>query len=307
MELWPVKIIENSILWGRASGGTATTLKDDSKNMTADLFKDKLIKVIIGGIEYVRKITANTADTFTFGAIVSAVAAKAVIDHTAAGGGKVTITADPVGAYANEYKAITVQGDGASAETEADFVDGLLTITLGTDAGTAASAEIGTGAHGVITITCKEVGDVNYSVIVSLQEGENLPMSATLFADGTMYIALGTDENGNPDATQNTAELIVSQINGATTTKDVFTAAASGDGSGVFSAAIPAVLFEGGVDPAVNATAANVKTAVEAIEGDPFTVVADTAGVIGVLESPITFSGGVDEVKPVAKTEYFVV
>jgi hypothetical protein len=307
MELWPVKIIENSILWGRASSGTATTLKDDSKNMTADLFKDKLIKVIIGGIEYVRKITANTADTFTFGAIVSAVAAKAVIDHTAAGGGKVTITADPVGAYANEYKAITVQGDGASAETEADFVDGLLTITLGTDAGTAASAEIGTGAHGVITITCKEVGDVNYSVIVSLQEGENLPMSATLFADGTMYIALGTDEHGDPDATQNTAELIAAQINGATTTKDVFTAVASGDGSGVFSAAIPAVLFEGGVDPAVNATAANVKTAVEAIEGDPFTVVADTAGVIGVLESPITFSGGVDEVKPVNKTEYFVV
>ena len=71
MELWPVKIIENSILWGRASSGTATTLKDDSKNMTADLFKDKLIKIIIGGIEYVRKITANSADTFTFAALVT--------------------------------------------------------------------------------------------------------------------------------------------------------------------------------------------------------------------------------------------
>ena len=125
-----------------------------------------------------------------------AVAAKAVIDHTARRR-ESDHHCRSVGAYANEYKAITVQGEGASAETKADFVDGLLTITLGTDAGTAASAEIGTGDHGTITITCKEVGDVNYSVIVSLQEGENLPMSATLFADGTMYIALGTDENGN--------------------------------------------------------------------------------------------------------------
>ena len=301
--LWPIKEVEGgSFIRGRATGGTATTLVDTNKNLASDVVKDKIIKVVINGIEYVRKITANTADTITFGALVAAVAATAVIEKT--DGGKVTITAVPEGSYANDYQVVVQQGEGASAETTAAFEDGVLTITLGTDAGTAASASIGTGDHGVVTITCKEVGDVDYSVIVSLSETPDFPLTATLFADGTMYITLGTDENGDPDATKNTADLIAALINGAPTTKDVFTAVASGDGSGVFSDAIAAVLFEGGVDPVINATAADVASAVDDLE--EFSAAATTPGVLEALDDPVQFADGVDEVKPLEKTEYYI-
>ena len=156
----------------------------------------------------------------------------------------------------------------------------------------------------MVTITCKEVGDVDYSVIVSLSETPDFPLTATLFADGTMYITLGTDENGDPDATKNTADLIAALINGAPTTKDVFTAVASGDGSGVFSDAIAAVLFEGGVDPVINATAADVASAVDDLE--EFSAAATTPGVLEALDDPVQFADGVDEVKPIEKTEYYI-
>jgi len=306
MGLWPVKVIEGSILSGRASGGTSTTLVDDAKNLGTDVVKDKLIKFTIDGIQYVRKISSHDADTFTFGAIVSAVAAKAVLDASAEGGGKLTITADPAGAYANDYTVVTVAGEGASAETEAALTDGVLTLTLGTDAGAVSSAEIGTGTDGVVTITRKEVGDEFYQVQVLLQTADK-PLTAYMVDGNKLYVALGTDENGDPDATKNTAALIATKINNADEVKDLFIAAASGDGSGVFSEIIPGVSFEGGADPVVDATAADAKTAIEAIEGAPFTVVADVAGSINVLESPVAFTGGVDEVKPVDKTEYFVI
>jgi len=189
MGIWSVKVIEGSILSGRARTGSATTLKDDAKNMAIDAFKDKLIKINIDGAEYVRKITANTADTFTFATLGAAVAAKAVIAKT--GGGKVTITADPAGAYANDYMVKTVEAESEVEGTKAEFADGILKIMF--DAGTGALSS------------------------------------------------------------------------------------------------------------------AEVKTAVEAIEGTPFTVVVDTAGTIDLLESPVSFSDGSDEVKPVDRTEYFVI
>ena len=83
--------------------------------------------------------------------------------------------------------------------------------------------------------------------------------------------------------------------------------AASNDGAGVHDTAIAAVDIEGGVAPVVDATAADVKTAVEAIEDAPFTVVADAVGVIDVVANPVLFTGGLDEVKPVDRTEYFVI
>lgn len=308
MELWPVKIIENSILWGRASSGTATTLKDDSKNMTADLFKDKLIKVIIGGIEYVRKITAHTADTFTFGAIVSAVAAKAVIDHTDAGGGKVTITADPAGTYANAYTVETVKGEGEEVDTEAAFNDGVLTLTLGTGAGVHAEAVIGTAEVNEILIQAKVAEPIEgYSIDVQTQSGNDLPLVVGMNLDtGLITISLGTDENGDPDETENTVANIVNALNTNIQFTALFTAS-SNYGAGVHDVVIAPVNIEGGVSPVVDATAADIKTAIESLEGAPFTVVADTDGLMAELEATLAFTGGVDEVKPTAKSEYFVV
>ena len=178
MNLWRVKVIENATMSGRATSGTTTTLVDKAKNMTAQTFVDNYIKFTLDGIQYVRKITANTVDTFTFAALVTAVAAKAVLDNTATGGGKVTITADPVGAYANEYTVETVKGEGENADTEASFADGVLTLTLGTGAGTHAEAVIGTESVNQILIQAKDVGPIEgYSIEITQNSGEEAPLS----------------------------------------------------------------------------------------------------------------------------------
>ena len=308
MNLWNVKVIEDSILSGRASGGTTTTLVDDKKNMSTDLFKDKLIKIIVEGIEYVRKITSHTVDTFTFDALVSAVAATAVLDNTSAGGGKVTITADPAGTYANDYKVVVVKGEGANASTEASFDEGVLTITLGTGAGAKATATIGTvGTNGIVILAKVAEPIDGYSIDMQIQSGNNLPLAVGMNPDtGLITISLGTDENGAPDDTENTVANIVNALNENIYFKALFTAA-SNYGAGVHDAVIAPVSIEGGAYPVVDATAAEVKAAIEAIEGAPFTVVDDTAGVMAVLESQVLFSGGVDEVKPAVKSEYFVI
>jgi hypothetical protein len=308
MGIWSVKVIEGSILSGRAREGSATTLKDDAKNLESNVLKDKLIKINLDGIEYVRKITANTADTFTFATIGTAVAAKAVLDNTATGGGKVTITADPVGVYANEYTVETVKGEGENADTEASFADGVLTLTLGTGAGTHAEAVIGTESVNQILIQAKDVGPIEgYSIEITQNSGVDVPLSTGLFEDtGRYIIGLGTDINGDPDDTKNTVGNIVNALNDNIHFSALFVAA-SDYGSGVHDTPIAAVSITGGADPAVDSTAAEVKTAIEAIEGGPFTVVADTPGVIDVLASPVSFSGGLDEVKPIDRTEYFVV
>lgn len=308
MNLWQVKVIEGSILSGRASGGTTTTLIDKSKNMTSDIFKEKLIKIIVNGVEYVRKITAHTADTFTFAALVSAVAAKAVLDNTTEGGGKVTITADPAGVYANEYTVVTIKGEGEEAHTEAEFIDGMLEITLGTGAGLHAEVAIGTDEVNAILIQAKVAEPIDgYSIDMQIQSGNNLPLAVGMNPDtGLITISLGTDENGAPDDTENTVANIVNALNENIYFKALFTAA-SNYGAGVHDAVIAPVSIEGGAYPVVDATAAEVKAAIEAIEGAPFTVVDDTAGVMAVLESQVLFSGGVDEVKPAVKSEYFVI
>lgn len=111
--------------------GSKTTLIDGSKNLAANLLAGKSIKFTVGGVEYLRKIVSNTENTITFGELVAAAPATAAIEKAA--GGKVTITAVPEGAYANEYQVEVVQGEGVSAETEAEFADGVLAITLGTN------------------------------------------------------------------------------------------------------------------------------------------------------------------------------
>lgn len=308
MNTWRVKVIDNSILSGRASGGTTTTLVDDSKNLGTDVLKDKLIKITIDGIQYVRKISSHDDDTFTFAALVSAVAATAVLDNTSAGGGKVTITADPAGTYANDYKVVVVKGEGANASTEASFDEGVLTITLGTGAGAKATATIGTlGTNGIV-VTANEIGVLDgYSIEITQNSGEDVPLSTGYSEELDKFvIGLGTDASGDPDDSKNTVANIVNALNDNVYFNALFIAAST-DGSGVHNTPIAAVDIEGGAEPAIDGTAAEVETAIEAITGAPFTVAEDSAGVMAVTESPVGFSGGVDEVTPIDKTEYFVV
>lgn len=110
---------------------------------------------------------------------------------------------------------------------------------------TIASAQIGEGENGVITVSADEPGAWadNVSVAVTLPED---PQGATeldaYWINGVIKVVLAVDELGAPDDTANTAALIataISEIPG-------YTAEASGDGSGIFDTEIEAVKLTGG-------------------------------------------------------------
>lgn len=289
---------------GRATGGTETTLTDTIKNFDTDILKNKILVMVIDGIQYFRKISSHTSDTLTFAAPVASVAGIAVVEKS--GGGKVTITTTEKSADVNAYTIVVEEGVGASVDTKAVFADGVLTITLGTDAGTAASADIGSGADGTITTTFKEVGvKTGYTIKVTTQATLNAAMSVGWNA-GTkkILVTLGTDGAGAPDATKNTATLITAAINGNVQLSPLFTAVASGDGSGVFAIAIADVSFAGGVDPVVDGTAAEVAAAVDFLT--EFAAVETTGGDLEALASPVAFTGGVTAIMPVVGTDYEV-
>ena len=295
---------QSSRMVGLATGGSVSTLVDTSINIPDDILIGKIIRMFIDGVEFVRAITDNTADTITFADLVAKVAAQAVIEKT--GGGKVTITAVPEGTYANDYQVVVQQGEGASADTEAVYEDGVLTITLGTGAGVKATATIGTVGTNGIVILAKEVGVLEgYAIEITQNSGAEVPLSTGLFEDTGIYIiGLGTDANGDPDNTKNTVGNIVNALNDNIYFSALFVAS-SNDGSGVHDTAIAAVDIEGGAEPAVDATAAEVAAEVNAL--DDFSAAETTSGVLAALEEPVAFSGGVDEVKPVAGTQYYIV
>lgn len=106
-----------------------------------------------------------------------------------------------------------------------------------------ATAEIGTGENGKVTITVDEVGTGgnDYTVKVVVAEGNSKPLAATLTGTA-LVVTLGTDGSGNPDATKNTAGLIATKIN----TIDGLTATKSGEGTTAFTEAIAEKEFAGG-------------------------------------------------------------
>lgn len=62
---------------GTATDGTNTTLEDTTKGWETDRWKDGDIHIHHDGIEYIRTISANTADTVTFAALPGGVAPAA--------------------------------------------------------------------------------------------------------------------------------------------------------------------------------------------------------------------------------------
>lgn len=106
-----------------------------------------------------------------------------------------------------------------------------------------ATAEIGSGDNGKVTITVDEVGTGgnDYTVEVVVADGNNKPLAATLTGTA-LVVTLGTDGSGDPDATKNTAGLIATKIN----TIDGLTATKSGEGTTAFTEAIAEKEFAGG-------------------------------------------------------------
>lgn len=107
-----------------------------------------------------------------------------------------------------------------------------------------ATASIGSGANGTVTITydLKGTEGNSFEAAVVVATGNNKDMSAAL-VNGVVTVTLGTDASGDADATKNTAALIAAAINAL----DGFSAVSSGTGAtAIASATEDNVPFTGG-------------------------------------------------------------
>lgn len=114
--------------------------------------------------------------------------------------------------------------------------------TNGSEA-TSATAAIGSGENGVVTITAAEPGSPanDWSIAVVDPDSPENPLSA-VFLDGTLTITLATDDQGELDGEANTASAVAAMIDELSE----FAAAASGDGSGEIG--VETVGFADGAD-----------------------------------------------------------
>ena len=118
-----------SALGGVATSGTATTLVDSTKDFEADLLNNGIVKITVGGVDYIRKVTDTAGSTLTFVALDAGVAASA---HIVSGEDfDITVVNDPVGILGNAYEITIVEAPGTDDNLSAAFADGLLTIYLG--------------------------------------------------------------------------------------------------------------------------------------------------------------------------------
>lgn len=106
-----------------------------------------------------------------------------------------------------------------------------------------ATADIGTGDNGTVTITVDKVGTEgnDYTVKVVEGDGADVDMSAEL-TDKDLVVTLGTGSDESLDDNKNTAELVAGEIDGM----DAFSAKYSGDGSGALDSPESEKDFTGG-------------------------------------------------------------
>lgn len=67
---------------GVATGGSDITLEDNTKGWAVNMWEDAILVVEIGGIEYHRHVTSNTADTLTIDALPGGVVVAAGDPYT---------------------------------------------------------------------------------------------------------------------------------------------------------------------------------------------------------------------------------
>ena len=107
-----------------------------------------------------------------------------------------------------------------------------------------ASASVGSGDNGVVTITVDEVGTEGNDYTIEVVEGSGVGVDLSATLTGTaIVVTLGTDGAGALDATKNTTTLIagvVDSVNGVS-------AVASGTGATAFAAAVAEDAFTSGV------------------------------------------------------------
>src|SRR5574344_1802122 len=107
-----------------------------------------------------------------------------------------------------------------------------------------ASAEIGSGTNGKVTVT-HDYATTTDKIKAVVATGASKALSAA-YTSGEIVVTLGTDSNSTADSTKNTATLIAAAINGISGKK--WTAVASGTGVTAITSGISATAFTDGHD-----------------------------------------------------------
>jgi hypothetical protein len=144
--------VVGAIECGIATGGSKTTIVDSVKNFGTNILSGAIAKVRVNGIEYLRSIASNTADTITIATLPGAAAGAVYGD---AGGGQVTIACVEEGEAGNLYTLEVVLSPGQDAALSASLLESVLTVFLGTDAEGLADNAKNTG-----TLVAAAIGDV---------------------------------------------------------------------------------------------------------------------------------------------------
>lgn len=163
------------------------------------------------------------------------------------------------------------------------------------DTGDSATAEIGAGENGIVTVTIDAGGTHGheYSIEVRTNINPSKELAATL-AEKKILVTLGTDADALPDNAKNTATLVSAAIDAL----DGISAAASGSGADPLTLEEEEKDFAEGTDPAVVSKAFEVRAAVieHTFSGDyvgvKHAVGSNGTGVVPVM-SKTSLSGGV--------------
>lgn len=154
-------------------------------------------------------------------------------------------------------------------------VGGNIIVDLETDAGGVASADIGGGANGMVTVAYEVAGAVPATTVeVVFGSGNDVPLSANVVSNA-ITVTLGTDGAGDPDETKNTATLVADVISALAN----FTGTASGNGSTALTTPEGPTALTGGVDPAIVTIASDIVAEIEATpEADALVSVTNADG-----------------------------
>lgn len=172
----------------------------------------------------------------------------------------------PGAASANAIKAAFTLLAGAQAGITAGISDPDCprNLTVAGVAAAAASAQIGAGANGMVTVTNDATGQAGNSktIVVVVAAGANASLSAAIVGNDITVTLGTTGVAGTPDATKNTATLVAAAIDALAGVS----ATASGNGSTAIAGAVAQQSFTGGK----NASAGDVVINGKNVNGQSF-------------------------------------
>lgn len=221
-------------LSGRATGGSATTLVDATKDITANILSGKVLNFVVSGKQYIRKILSHTANTFTFSAIDTPIEASCKIAEGTAG--EITVRAATAGAAANAFEIKIQAAPGTNDNLSASFSSPLLTIYLGKTAGELDNAKntavLVEAVIEQITEFTSEVTGLTPSTVIAVTT-DNLHFAG---GEDALAITAGVDyeiQNESTNATENPAPV---ELSGSNTRKWATDTITFGAGAGAHNA-----------------------------------------------------------------------